>query len=76
MPEMNGLEATAAIRFRERTSGKHIPIIAMTAHAMVGHRELCLKAGMDDYVTKPVQPGELFRAIEGLSRTSIKPSTV
>jgi CheY-like chemotaxis protein len=75
MPEMNGLEATAAIRFRERTSGKHIPIIAMTAHAMVGHRELCLKAGMDGYVTKPIQAGVLFAAIEDLSRAPMEPST-
>jgi PAS domain S-box-containing protein len=75
MPEMNGLEATAAIRFRERTSGKHIPIIAMTAHAMVGHRELCLKAGMDGYVTKPIQPGVLFAAIEDLLRIPMAPST-
>jgi CheY-like chemotaxis protein len=75
MPEMNGLEATAAIRFRERTSGKHIPIIAMTAHALVGHRELCLKAGMDGYVTKPVQSGVLFAAIEDLSRAPMEPST-
>ena len=75
MPEMNGLEATQAIRLSERTSGKHIPIIAMTAHAMVGHRELCLGAGMDGYVTKPVQPGDLFRAIEDLARTPMEPSS-
>lgn len=64
MPEMDGFEATVAIRARERGSGKHIPIIAMTAHAMVGDRERCLAAGMDSYVCKPVKFEELFREIE------------
>jgi two-component system, sensor histidine kinase and response regulator len=64
MPEMDGLETTAAIRTRERSSGKHIPIIAMTAHAIVGDRERCLAAGMDSYVSKPVKFEELFREIE------------
>jgi len=64
MPEMNGLEATAEIRRRERRRGGHIPIIAMTAHAMKGDRERCLEAGMDGYVAKPIQPAELFDAID------------
>jgi CheY-like chemotaxis protein len=64
MPEMDGLEATAAIRAEEEQTGKHLPILAMTAHAMKGDRELCLKAGMDGYVAKPIQPSELFDAIE------------
>ncbi|HKV42681.1 MAG TPA: DAHL domain-containing protein [Blastocatellia bacterium] len=73
MPEMNGYEATGAIRERERASGGHIPIIAMTAHAMKGDRELCLDAGMDGYVSKPVRTKELFEAIEKLAVTSAAP---
>jgi len=64
MPEMDGFEAAGAIRTRERKEGGHIPIIALTAHAMKGDRERCLEAGMDDYVTKPVKPKELFEAID------------
>jgi PAS domain S-box-containing protein len=64
MPVMDGFEATAAIREREKTTGTHIPIIAMTAHAMKGDREKCLEAGMDDYVTKPLNPEEVFQRIE------------
>jgi CheY-like chemotaxis protein/HPt (histidine-containing phosphotransfer) domain-containing protein len=64
MPELNGYEATAAIREREKVSGRHIPIIAMTAHAMKGDRERCLQAGMDGYVSKPIDTRELFDAIE------------
>jgi signal transduction histidine kinase/DNA-binding response OmpR family regulator len=63
MPEMNGFEATAAIRQEEQTTGRHIPIIAMTAHAMKGDKERCLTAGMDAYVSKPITPDELFRAV-------------
>jgi PAS domain S-box-containing protein len=64
MPEMDGLEATVAIRARERSSGGHVPIVAMTAHAMEGDRERCLSAGMDDYVTKPVEAERLVQAVE------------
>jgi len=64
MPVMDGLEATAAIRALEKDSSRHIPILALTAHAMVGERERCLAAGMDGYLTKPIQRAELFHQLE------------
>ncbi len=64
MPEMDGLTATSTIRDKEKGMNRHIPIIAMTAHAMKGDRERCIAAGMDDYMQKPVQPKELLRIIE------------
>ena len=64
MPDMDGLEATRLIRAWESKNKKHIPIIAMTAHAMTGDRDRCLEAGMDDYVTKPLEPKVLFSAID------------
>ena len=64
MPELDGFEATQQIRELERETGGHIPIIAMTAHAMQGDRERCLAAGMDDYVTKPLEPKVLFSALD------------
>jgi PAS domain S-box-containing protein len=64
MPEMDGLEATRLIRKAEAQSGLHIPIVAMTAHAMQGDRERCLDAGMDDYLTKPLEPKVLFNALD------------
>ncbi|HEU4415823.1 MAG TPA: PAS domain S-box protein [Candidatus Angelobacter sp.] len=64
MPEMDGFEAARAIRESERGSARHLPIIAMTAHAMSGDRERCLAAGMDNYVTKPVDRSKLWEAIE------------
>jgi CheY-like chemotaxis protein len=72
MPEMDGLEASAAIRAWEQTNGQHIPIIAMTAHAMTGDRERCLDAGMDDYVSKPISKQELIRAILAVTRTALR----
>ncbi len=60
MPEMDGLQATAAIRQWEQETGRHLKIVAMTAHAMKGDRERCLDAGMDEYVSKPIQPSKLF----------------
>jgi two-component system, sensor histidine kinase and response regulator len=70
MPEMNGYEATTAIRDRERTTGAHIPIIALTAHAMTGDRDRCLAAGMDDYVSKPIHLEELLQKVEQFSPSS------
>jgi len=70
MPEMDGLEATRAIRDREMDTGEHIPIIAITAHAMKGDRKRCLDAGMDGYISKPINTKELFdriNAVAGLS---------
>jgi two-component system, sensor histidine kinase and response regulator len=64
MPEMGGFEATAAIRALERNADHRVPIIAMTAHAMKGDRERCLDAGMDDYMTKPLDPRQLCRLVE------------
>ena len=64
MPEMSGYEAVAAIRAGEKLSGQHIPVVAMTAHAMEGDREKCLAAGMDHYVTKPIDQKRLFEVVE------------
>ena len=63
MPEMDGLTATRKIRESERSSPYHVPIVAMTAHAMKGDRELCIEAGMDEYVSKPINSEELQRAL-------------
>jgi PAS domain S-box-containing protein len=63
MPEMDGLEATAAIRRRERQTGQHIPIVAMTAHAMKGDRQRCIEAGMDEYIAKPIRAKQLIETI-------------
>ena len=63
MPEMDGLQATTRIRERELGTGAHIPIIAVTAHAMKGDRERCLAAGMDGYIAKPINPLELANVI-------------
>src|SRR5437764_13969294 len=66
MPEMNGLEATAIIRQREAATTGHMPIVALTARAMKGDREECFAAGVDAYVSKPVQFDDLFAAMQRL----------
>ncbi len=76
MPEMGGEEAAMLIREREKSTGGHIAIIALTANAMTGDRERCLNAGMDDYVSKPIQVKELFAAIERVHSPSADPSVV
>ncbi|MBI3759716.1 MAG: response regulator, partial [Deltaproteobacteria bacterium] len=69
MPEMDGIEATRLIRHREMASGSRpIPVVAMTAHAMNGDRERCLEAGMDAYISKPIEAQSLLTSIEGLVR--------
>jgi CheY-like chemotaxis protein len=80
MPEMDGMEATAAIRARERVLGSHLPIIGVTAHAMKGDRERCLEGGMDGYVSKPVRMdllfSELLRLVPGASLHGTEPHPV
>ena len=71
MPEMDGYEATAAIREMEKTSGSRIAIVAMTANAMKSDRELCLRSGMDGYIAKPLDPVELYRVIDTFAPRSI-----
>jgi CheY-like chemotaxis protein len=67
MPRLDGFETTAAIRERERPAGRHTPIIAMTANAMLGDRERCLDAGMDGYLAKPIRAHEFYRAVEAFA---------
>jgi CheY-like chemotaxis protein len=70
MPEMDGIKATGAIREAEQRTGAHIPIIAMTAHAMSGDRERCLEAGADDYISKPISARALVDMIEKSCKAS------
>jgi CheY-like chemotaxis protein len=67
MPEMDGFETTAAIREIEKTTGAHILIVAMTAHAMKGDEERCIAIGMDGYISKPIEPQRLFQIIDELT---------
>ena len=69
MPEMDGFEATAMIRQAETGTGRHLPIFAMTAHAMKGDEERCRMAGMDGYLPKPIRPADLYAMVEGCSPT-------
>ena len=73
MPEMNGFEATVAIREKEKHTGGHIPIIAMTANALKGDEEACLAAGMDGYVSKPIRTQEMFNTIENVRHKYLAP---
>jgi PAS domain S-box-containing protein len=68
MPEMGGLEATQLIREKEKSTGRHLPIVAMTAHAMQGDRERCIAAGMDGYLAKPIDPKSFLQTVEGISQ--------
>jgi PAS domain S-box-containing protein len=76
MPELGGLEATGEIRRHEKASGGHVPIVALTAHAMSGDRERCLAAGMDGYLFKPIDVDELVRTVESLGRPVAAPPTI
>jgi CheY-like chemotaxis protein len=77
MPEIDGFEATAAIRARERDTGAaRVPIVALTAHAMQGDRQRCVDADMDGYVAKPIKPVELFEVIDRVMAAASSPALV
>jgi HPt (histidine-containing phosphotransfer) domain-containing protein len=67
MPEMGGIEATQKIRENEKITGAHLPILAMTAHAMEGDRERCMAAGMDGYIAKPIEPKTFLETVESVT---------
>jgi signal transduction histidine kinase/DNA-binding response OmpR family regulator len=71
MPEMNGFEATAQIREREKRTGEHVPIVALTAHAIQGDRDRCLEAGMDEYLSKPLNAAALAQMMEKVTRKTV-----
>ncbi len=75
MPEMDGFEATQLIREAEQATGRHTPIAAMTAHAMAGDHQRCLAAGMDDYISKPLQKSELLAVIQRISGVEVRPAS-
>ena len=75
MPEMGGLEATQLIREKEKSTREHLPILAMTAHAMQGDRERCIAAGMDGYLAKPIDPKSFLQTVEGISQRATRSET-
>jgi signal transduction histidine kinase/ligand-binding sensor domain-containing protein/DNA-binding response OmpR family regulator len=75
MPRMDGFEATAAIREREKLTGGHVPIVAMTAHALIGDQERCIASGMDGYVSKPIRTSEMFATIEAMLGNKLRPES-
>jgi CheY-like chemotaxis protein len=74
MPEMDGFEALAAIRAAEEPTGRHTPVVALTAHALEEDRERCLAAGMDDYLSKPIEAAKLYEIIRGVLDRSLTPA--
>jgi CheY-like chemotaxis protein len=74
MPGLDGFAATAEIRRREAGTGRHTPVVAMTAHAMKGDRELCIGAGMDGYITKPIRFSDIEQTLAGLANPSVPPT--
>jgi HPt (histidine-containing phosphotransfer) domain-containing protein len=74
MPELTGLEVARAVRSAERAGGGHLPLLALTAQAMSGDRESCLTAGMDVYISKPIEPDVLFAALAGVTDVSARPA--
>jgi len=76
MPTLDGFEATAAIRRHEQSTGTHVPIVAMTAHAIKGDEQRCLSAGMDSYIAKPIRAEELYGTLEKLLGQALATSSV
>jgi CheY-like chemotaxis protein len=74
MPGMDGIAATRVIRAREKPGGLHVPIVALTAHAMSSDRHYCLEAGMDDYLTKPIRSEDLHRVLASVRAAVLNPS--
>lgn len=75
MSDIDGLEATRAIRQAEKVSGMHVPIIALTAHAMTGDKDRCLAAGMDGYLSKPIHAADLLSTVEAYGKKECLPFT-